>query len=627
MYTDSLLSPDKNQFESKADFPAPEKKRELQFYINPLGLQTPVGQAQQCADPTLIRGQAPDDPFWYLYCTGGPLNDDDRDADGNHLYRHIPIYRSLDLVHWQYQGDVFSGLPVYSAPGAGLWAPEIQYFNGRYHLYYVVTKTTYPGTAIGVATSDHPLGPWLDSGQPVVEPHPGLGTQGAPRWCYDPGIVSTDDGTRYIFYGSYFGGISARALSPDGLSSDPSTQVQITISNRYEAANVIKREGYYYLLASVTNACNGPLTGYAVFCGRSADLLGPYYDRDGHSLLSSRVGGTPVLTQNGNRWVGPGHEYVIEDFNGQTWMLYHAIDVNDPFFTNAEGAVENTVDSQKRPLLMDRLDWVDGWPVVLGGPSEQLQTAPASQPANGREPLAALAGPGWSRQASRDVTPHRQVLAEPARSGSDRLLDPIWADDFCGIDLDPHWTWIRPPRRSTYQLTNSCFAFRTQEADLYGSANEASLLTRDLPSFDCVVETRLSLDVPPDGVCRNFVQGGLVVYGDRSNFIKLAVVSIWETQQTEFAKATRSLRRAYPAYGNSVIGTPGDWTYLRIVRRRADGQEYYTGYTRATGKNWVQGATWTHTLGSTARLGLVSMGGSGFESRFDYVRIYRLEPQ
>ena len=51
----------------------------------------------------------------------------------------------------------------------------------------------------------------------------------------------------------------------------------------------------------------------------------------------------------------------------------------------------------------------------------------------------------------------------------------------------------------------------------------------------------------------------------------------------------------------------------------------YTAYTSQDGKNWVRGAVWTHNLGANERIGLVSMGGSGFVARFDYVRVYTLK--
>ena len=96
-----------------------------------------------------------------------------------------------------------------------------------------------------------------------------------------------DDGQKYIFFGSYYGGIAARELSADGLQSNPApeSQVQITIPNRYEGAEVVFRDGYWYLFVSATNCCNGPLTGYSVFVGRSVNVLGPYVDREGVSLL------------------------------------------------------------------------------------------------------------------------------------------------------------------------------------------------------------------------------------------------------------------------------------------------------------------------------------------------------
>jgi arabinan endo-1,5-alpha-L-arabinosidase len=81
----------------------------------------------------------------------------------------------------------------------------------------------------------------------------------------------------------------------------------------------------------------------------------------------------------------------------------------------------------------------------------------------------------------------------------------------------------------------------------------------------------------------------------------------------------------YPRYGNTVVGPPGDWTYLRIVKRRDKAEEHYTAYTSLDGINWVRGGTWTHQLGSNARIGLVSMGGSGFTANFDYVHVYHLK--
>lgn len=556
-------------------------------YTNPLPIQISTGgTVQSCADPSVIRGQTAGDTAWYVYCTTDPLNGSDKDSSGNFHFHLMPILKSYDLVHWVYQGDAFSTKPSWVAGDAGLWAPDIRYFNGRYYLYYTASGTVNGGSAIGVATSSSPTGPWTDSGGPVVGPEP----QG--YWDFDPDVVS-DSGHLYIFYGSYYGGIRARTLSPDGFTSDPASQVQITIPNRYEGAYIVRHGGYWYLFASATACCNGPLTGYSVFAGRSTDLLGPYVDQNGNSLLAGRVGGTPVISMNGNRWVGTGHNAVLTDFAGQDWFLYHAVDRTNPFFAGAVGFT-------KRPLMMDALDWIDGWPTVRGGSwaSDTPQQAPAAQPG--------------TRTNYQVKTPQADIPGSPYTALS---------DEFNGSSLGSQWTWVRQPASGTYSENGGTFNFDTQAADLYVDSNNASVLTEPAPADNYTVETRVKLDLPAEGCCYNYVQAGLVIYGDDDNFIKLATVSIWETRQTEFAKEMNPVPDGYPRYGNTVVGAPGEWTYLRIVKQTQGGEELYRAYTSQDGVTWVRGGVWTHTLGSNARIGLVSMGGSGFTANFDYVHV------
>lgn len=49
--------------------------------------------------------------------------------------------------------------------------------------------------------------------------------------------------------------------------------------------------------------------------------------------------------------------------------------------------------------------------------------------------------------------------------------------------------------------------------------------------------------------------------------------------------------------------------------------DVYTAYTSLDGTHWDRGAAWT--LRGNARIGLVSMGGAGFTSTFDYVHVSR----
>jgi beta-xylosidase len=66
--------------------------------------------------------------------------------------------------------------------------------------------------------------------------------------------------------------------------------------------------------------------------------------------------GPPILT-NDERWVGPGHGTVmsIEDID---YFFYHA-------WTNAGGGAH--LQSAGRHGLLDRIDWVDGWPQIHDG--------------------------------------------------------------------------------------------------------------------------------------------------------------------------------------------------------------------------------------------------------------------
>lgn len=590
--------------------PAAPTRAATTTYQNPLPIQIPGdGLVESCADPSLIRGQQPGDRYWYMYCTKDPLNDEDRNAQGGFNFHNIPMLRSLDLANWEYVGDAFAAPPSWGEPSSGIWAPEIQFFNGQYYLYYVMTDTKpevsgAPGcgadNAIGVATSTSPTGPWNDLGRPVVEPrYNGPARDFGARdcnffWTYDPEVLTTPGGQRYIYYGSYYGGIWVRELSADGFTSSPNdSAVQITIANRYEGAEVAYRDGYYYLFASASNCCNGAVTGYSVFVGRSQSPTGPFVDREGVSLLAGRVGGTPAIVQNGNRWVGVGHNSVFQDFKGAWWTVYHAVDVNDPVFAG-------TNDFTKRPVLLDRLDWIDGWPVVRAGlgPSDEPQTAPAAQPE--------------SQNKSKDKAPKRLGLGK---------LLPAFSDNFNnGFSAD--WTWVREPASSAYGFENGTFRFNTQGADIFETNNSASVLTAPAPQGDYVVETRVKLNLPPEGCCFNYVQAGLLIYGGDDSYVRLMHVSIWETRQVEFAKEFTDPVRGNVHFGGTLVGPPAEWTYLRILKRTVGGQELYTGYSSRDGQTWVRGGTWSHALGS-ARIGLAAMGGSGFVANFDYVRVYQ----
>lgn len=326
------------------------------------------------ADPAVLRGK---DGWWYLYATSDPLHE----APSEFGLMHIA--RSRDFVDWEYLGTVFDegDRPAWTTSSSFYWAPDIRYVDGQYVMYYTVTDTVAePGPwnfAIGAATAPTPAGPWTDTGGPVVAPRPT--GNGDYFNTIDPALLSASDGKRYLYFGGFHGGLWVTELDESGLRAVGSP-TQVTVGDRYEGSFVVERDGWYYLTASSANCCAGPVTGYSVYAGRSKSPLGPFVDHEGVSLLDSRVGGTQVLVQNGNRWIGVGHHTIVTDVSGQDHIVYHAIDRNDAWL-DAPGGIN------ERPTLIDRLDWIDGWPVARAGagPSDTPQPAPVTASSLGIE--------------------------------------------------------------------------------------------------------------------------------------------------------------------------------------------------------------------------------------------------
>ncbi|WP_148572004.1 family 43 glycosylhydrolase [Nocardioides caldifontis] len=616
-------------------------------YRNPL---LPVvrggGRVESCADPSVLRGRGKHRDRWYMLCTTDPLNDRETSRPGSPPFHPIPMLVSKDLVRWRYVGDALPRLPSWAERDAGLWAPDLAYSRAtkRYYLTFTVTNTRRSvsgvggcdgDSAIGVATSRTPTGPWRISPEPVVAPR-----QNGPGcdffWTFDPDLLGESVGRRTVlYYGSYYGGVFGQrvALTRKGIRTTGAAQ-QITtgqeeaplvepqrsgvmtlgrtlaerralqqavaIPNRYEGSHVVRRKGWYYYFGSATNCCNGPLTGYSVFAGRSRSPLGPFVDREGNSLRAARVGGTPVLSMNGNRWVGLGHNSVFQDRRGQWWTAYHAVDRDDPWFKGERGFT-------KRPVLLDPVTWRGGWPSVRAGrwASDTVMPAPAAQP----------------RERSR----YRADPVEPHRLGAEL---PAFGDAFDGSALSDAWSWVREPDDpATHEVSGGRFRLDVQTADLHADSESlASVLTRPAPRRDFVVETQVALEVPPEGCCQNFAQAGLVLYAGPQRYAKLVHVSIFETRQTEWAKA---VPRGLTRYGNTVVGAPGDETWLRVVKQSRRGRVLLTAYTSQDGVRWVRGGTWRHDrlAGDRLRIGLVSMGAEDpmdAPAFFDHVRVWAL---
>lgn len=287
-------------------------------------------------------------------------------ADGTYTIFHtgsrIPFICSKDMVAWEFCGRVFESNPAWTReinPDlVDIWAPDISFFNGRWHLYYAVSTFGAQDSAIGLATNvtldpNSPDYEWVDHGE-VLRSRPG------DAWnAIDPNLVLDENGEPWLAWGSFWQGLWMRkidastgmldAAHPDVYHlADRSTGPDHT--SAIEGAFIVQRGGKWYLFASFDQCCQGASSTYNVRVGRSDFLTGPYVDRDGVPLTEG--GGTLILSAY-DQWKGPGHNgMLIED--GVYWMVYHAYD-----------AQVNGIPK----LRIESLSWdADGWPSL---PSQQ----------------------------------------------------------------------------------------------------------------------------------------------------------------------------------------------------------------------------------------------------------------
>jgi beta-xylosidase len=301
-----------------------KENAESDTYRNPvMEINTP--------DPTVIR--APDGSF-YLYCTGNL----------------VPVYRSTDMLHWNRVGSAFTKdtRPNFE-PKGGLWAPDINYINGKYVLYYSMSVWGGIETCgIGVAVADRPEGPFTDKGALFRSNTIGV------KNSIDPFYLE-DKGKKYLFWGS-FCGIYGIELDNDGLALKAGAE-KVRIAGRLtehfdskgtEGTYIHKRGKYYYCFGSTGTCCEGANSTYRVVVGRSENLFGPYLTKNGQSMFDNHY---ETVLQGNSVYAGPGHNAeIITDDEGADWMPYHSYLRNEP--------------KKGRVLCMDRIIWTDDWPLV-----------------------------------------------------------------------------------------------------------------------------------------------------------------------------------------------------------------------------------------------------------------------
>lgn len=291
------------------------------------------------ADPAVLR--APDGWF-YAYAT---------QSESNGRMLNIQVARSPDLVQWTLLGDALPDKPRWAATTQDFWAPHVVR-DARletYVMYYSAKPDAGKGKCLAIATARAPAGPFADAGEPLVC---GEGIEHIDPMAFD----DPPSGRRLLYWGSGGKPIRVQELAPDRMHFLPgSAPIDVLLpdaSKPYrslvEGAWVIFRHGTYYLFYSGDRCCT-PEPSYALMVARSNNPWGPFEEL-----------GTPIVARSA-AWLAPGHNSVIEDDEGDDWVLYHATG------DRARGRV----------MLLDRIVYRDGWPRVPGDqPSNRAQDAP-----------------------------------------------------------------------------------------------------------------------------------------------------------------------------------------------------------------------------------------------------------
>ena len=276
------------------------------------------------------------DPFaWEHEGSYYAVGTGEREASGQPGELVFPLLRSNDLTFWEPAGQAL--LRPDHGLGTHFWAPEVAFADGKFWLYYSVGFED-KNHQLRVATSDTPLGPYLDCGLPLID----------PRECpfaIDAHPFRDEDGQWYLFYARDF--LDHRPDARPGtalMATRLRSMVEVENAGRvvlrarrewqrFEANRLVygqrfdwhtlegpfvrKHRGRYYCFYSGGRWEN---ESYGVDYAVSDHVLGPYSDAGNES-------GPRVLHTRPGEMIGPGHNSILRGPHDTDRIVYHAWDV------------------------------------------------------------------------------------------------------------------------------------------------------------------------------------------------------------------------------------------------------------------------------------------------------------
>lgn len=282
------------------------------------------------ADPGVVRD---DDGTYWMVSTGGSRG----------LY---PIRKSADLVTWEHVGYVFPRGREPAWYDGNPWAPELHRAGDRWIVVFSMKAKSTKRMALGIATGESPLGPFVDRGAPLLAE--------SPIGAIDPTYFHDPAGGDYVIWKQ-----ESNGMPPAGtpLFAQPIDVATLTLTgertellrndlpweaNLVEGPWMIARGGWYYLFYSANAYVDHR---YATGVARARSPIGPF-EKHGAPLLSSTAA---------DCWQGPGHGAVVQAPDGRDVFVYHAWEK------------DKVGHGHPRVGLVDEIRWHDDWPAIAGG--------------------------------------------------------------------------------------------------------------------------------------------------------------------------------------------------------------------------------------------------------------------
>jgi beta-xylosidase len=274
--------------------------------------------------------------------------------------KNVQLARSTDLVEWELLTDAMPALPSWAMLGGSfIWAPEVIQIGEQFVLYYTARDKAADRQCIGVATSDKPEGKFRDNNDAA------LVCQVEEGGSIDASPFRDEDGTLYLYWKndgnccSQATYLYVQELAPDGLSlvGEPTRLVRNDSAwegHVVEAPTMWQEDGRYYLFFSANNYAGFE---YAVGYATCDTAVGPCQDAAENPILASVMDQRPPV-------IGPGHQTIVRDDDGETWLVYHAWEV-----------LSSGTRGGRRMMWIDRLIWNDGLPDIEG-PTQEPQAIP-----------------------------------------------------------------------------------------------------------------------------------------------------------------------------------------------------------------------------------------------------------